>query len=724
MKRNLLVLCIFLISLLFLAPHLGDFAFPVNSQYSDLAISHYPNMVYIKQSLQQWKQIPLWSDTILSGYPFFADPLSGLWYPLNWPLLALPLPLGFNLLFILHLIWGGMGLYLFLLKKDLHPLAAVTGGLSFILMPKIFSHFAAGHMTLIMAVAWTPWLLYVEEINRRSRPRNWHRFLPGLILGMIALADVRWVLFSGLLWFAYRLTGYMQSKKRGKLSVDIQTANTKVSPTVTLKYFLIDTLLQGVLAFSISAVLLIPLIQFTGLSTRSALTSTDNLYLSLSPLQLFGLIFPDFGVYAEWALYPGALAFILLLFSLSTPSIRKKTAFWSITIGIALLYALGSNIPFLGVIQRLPGINLLRVPTRILFISGLAFSIISATAVDALMKNAIGLHSTAAQLALVIFSAFTPMFVLGLWWINGSFPLEFMWGGVFVVLFSVLVLMRINDKLGIRPWLALLLPLLVLDLGAVNNFGIRYTAAGVVQSEGEQVAEFLNSQENIARVYSPSYSIPQQTAVHYGLQLADGIDPLQLESYVQFMEKASGVPYLGYSVTLPPFASGEPQESNAAYSPDAESLGLLNVAYVASEFDIQDTDLDLIYQSGNTHVYRNRLVMPRAYVISEPGILQSSIREVSDLKITPNWISMRAEGPGLLVLSEIDYPGWEVMVDGQKTQIQVSHGILRSVEISEGEHQVRFSFHPKSLYLGGILSAAGWAAFLLSMILYQLKRGD
>lgn len=723
MKRNLLVLGIFSISLLFLAPHLADFAFPVNSQYSDLAISHYPNTIFIKQSLQQWKQVPLWSDTILSGYPFFADPLSGLWYPLNWLLLVLPLPLGFNLLFIFHLLWGGMGLYFFLLKKDLHPFAAVAGGLTFILMPKIFSHFAAGHITLIFALTWTPWLLYVEEINQQSRQRDWRRFLPGLILGVIALADVRWVLFSGLLWFAYRLVGYINFR-RERLSLEVSSRiGSGDSSTNSIRYFLLDTLLQGVLALLISAILLIPLIQYTSLSTRSALTAADNLFLSLSPLQLFGLVFPDFGVYAEWALYPGALAFILLLFSLLVPALRKRTAFWSITIVIVILYALGANIPFLGAIQQLPGVNLLRVPTRILFIGGLAFSIISAAGIDALSKDAVGQHSRAPQLILVVFSAFTLMFALGFWWIAGSVPVEFMWGSLFAVVFSVLVLIRMSGKLGVRPWLAMLLPLLVLDLGSVNNFGIRFTTPEVVQSEGEQAADFIRSQENLVRVYSPSYSIPQQTAVHYGLQLADGIDPLQLEAYVKFMEKASGVPNEQYSVTLPPFASGEPQQANAACSPDAKSLGLLNVGYVVSEFDIQNVDLELVDQVGSTRVYRNRLVLPRAYVLNVPGTTQSNFRDVSTLKITPNWISLSAAGPGLLVLSEINYPGWEVTVDGQKAQMLGSNGILRSVELGDGEHQVRFSFHPKSLYLGAILSAAGWIALLLSMVLYRSKRG-
>ncbi|MEA1977493.1 MAG: hypothetical protein U9N80_06295, partial [Chloroflexota bacterium] len=42
--------------------------------FSDLLISHWPNAVWIKQSIAEWGQIPLWNPNILSGIPFAADP--------------------------------------------------------------------------------------------------------------------------------------------------------------------------------------------------------------------------------------------------------------------------------------------------------------------------------------------------------------------------------------------------------------------------------------------------------------------------------------------------------------------------------------------------------------------------------------------------------------------------------------------------------------------------
>src|SRR4030043_313926 len=81
----------------------------VGGGYSDLLLSHWPNAHWLRRSLVEWGQIPLWNPQILSGAPFASDPLSGLWYPPVWLAPWLPGALGFNLLFLIHLAWAGLG---------------------------------------------------------------------------------------------------------------------------------------------------------------------------------------------------------------------------------------------------------------------------------------------------------------------------------------------------------------------------------------------------------------------------------------------------------------------------------------------------------------------------------------------------------------------------------------------------------------------------------------
>ena len=202
MIKKLFPFLILICPIALILPFLEQFAFPPGSPYSDLAITHLPNVLYLKQSILTGARIPLWSDLILSGYPFAADPLSGIWYLPGWLAVVLPEPFGFNLLIVVHLLFGGIGLFLFLRSENLGELPAVLGAFTFELMPKLFAHFASGHITLLFAVMWTPWLLWVEK-KKAVSPGWQYNFLAGIILGMIALADVRWVAYAGLVWMAF-----------------------------------------------------------------------------------------------------------------------------------------------------------------------------------------------------------------------------------------------------------------------------------------------------------------------------------------------------------------------------------------------------------------------------------------------------------------------------------------------------------------------------------------
>ena len=72
-------------------------------------------------------------------------------------------------------------------------------------------------------------------------------------------------------------------------------------------------------------------------------------------------------------------------------------------------------------------------------------------------------------------------------------------------------------------------------------------------------------------------------------------------------------------------------------------------------------------------------------------------------------------GTGLLVLSEIAFPGWRASVDGVSTPVLTANYILRAARIPAGSHKVAFRYEPASykvgLYLTCLAVAAG-AAFL------------
>ncbi len=52
---------------------------------------------------------------------------------------------------------------------------------------------------------------------------------------------------------------------------------------------------------------------------------------------------------------------------------------------------------------------------------------------------------------------------------------------------------------------------------------------------------------------------------------------------------------------------------------------------------------------------------------------------------------------GVLVFSEIYYPGWTATVDGQPVELGRVNYILRAINIKPGTHEVVLDFHPTSI---------------------------
>jgi hypothetical protein len=703
MMRKILFGLLFSLPVILWLPHLDQFVFQPASQYSDMAVTHVPNGIFIQQELRKTGTIPTWSDTIMSGYPFAADPLSGLHYPPGWLALLFPLPLGDHIILMLHLMAAGWGAYFLLRSEGICEPAAILGGLVFEAMPKLYAHLGAGHLTLLYAVCLTPWLLYTEK---RAWNRRWLRFvLPGFVLGCIALADVRWAAYAGLAWVAYCLR---ELRRQVKAAQNQKMSIRRLTQDWTGVH-LVNILLTGMTA----APLLLPLVQWIGLSTRAHMLTGDNSLLSLPPSQLLGLVYPNIGGPAEWMLYPGASIFLLAVLALVMPLTRRGTRFWSGALLFTLVLSLGAYMPMMNWILGLPGLNLLRVPPRALFLTGLSFSMVSGYALHDLLlrETQAGKQKDATNLVIFTLAAFFSL-LAGAVWMVISQPLpriQFTWGAFFLLAGAVVLILYRNEKMSPKMMFVLFTSICLVDMIGVNALSLVFIPADEVFAQGKPVADFLSGQEDIHqyRIYSPSYSLPQQTAAQYQFTLADGIDPMQLAAYSDFMKDATGVQSAGYSVTLPPFASGSPESDNQDAIPDAHELGLVSVKYIVSAFPLVSSQLDLLKQVGDIWVYTNPFALPRAWIQPPGSALGEQIIRVTDWTASPGQLQIQANGPGLLVLSELDYPGWQVTIDGKAGQVEKISGLLRGTQLEPGKHRVIFTFVPVPFMLGiGLFLAA------------------
>ncbi len=661
--------------------------------YSDLAITHWPNAVFIQDTLRETGRLPLWRPLIMAGAPFAANPLSGLWYPPNLLLLFLPLPSAFNLLLAVHLLWGGLGMYRLGQQFHVSRGAALVAAAAWVLAPRTVAHLGAGHVGLVCALGWWPWV--IGATHRARKNGTWQAWgIAGGVFALEFLADPRIAALTLPVAVAVALfTQEAATSPHPSPPPAPPLAGERRAGPFLLRW--LGQALVGALVFLlITAVQTLPLAEFMGYSTRSSLSPYVAGWSSLPWNYLLGVLLPDRGGFHEWMTYVGPAVLTCALLGLR---LLGRRAWWVLAgLGLAVLFALGINTPFYRLLVRVvPGLTWLRVPARAWFIVTFGLALLAGVGVHALQQRA-----------------------------------------------------RPGQRLSPSGVAALALALVVVDLGFMDASLIRPRSVASVLAEGGELAATLAAQPGLFRIYSPSYSLPQQTGAVYGLQSVDGVDPLQLAETVAFVRQAAGLEGQPprYSEVLPPAPpNGDVILGHRDARPDLNLLGLLNVRYLAAEFPLQVEGLVERGRFGTTYLYENTHVLPRAFVLYRAGpvagpeealarLKEADPRQVAFIEggaaltgqstatlsealltaYTPDSITVRAtlEQPGVLILSEVWYPGWEARIDGQPVPIYRADGLLRAVYLQPGTHTIAFSYTPWTVKAGLALSALGWVAFI------------
>ena len=97
------------------------------------------------------------------------------------------------------------------------------------------------------------------------------------------------------------------------------------------------------------------------------------------------------------------------------------------------------------------------------------------------------------------------------------------------------------------------------------------------------------------------------------------------------------------------------------------------------------------------------------------AIPQDTVSLVSITSYEPNRLTydVSSDKGGVLVFSEIYYPGWEATVDGHPVELGRVDYILRALNIQPGKHQVELSFFPKSVNMTETIAYIAYVLLLL-----------
>ena len=95
---------------------------------------------------------------------------------------------------------------------------------------------------------------------------------------------------------------------------------------------------------------------------------------------------------------------------------------------------------------------------------------------------------------------------------------------------------------------------------------------------------------------------------------------------------------------------------------------------------------------------------------------QDTLSVVTITSYEPNRLTyeVSSDKGGVLVFSEIYYPGWEAKVDGQPVELGRVDYILRALNIQPGKHEVELSFFPKSV---NATETVAYVAYVLLLLL-------
>lgn len=752
LKRSWPIALLIIIVFAFFKPFIFAGKFPIPSDtivglyhpFRDLYKEDYPNGIPFKNFLitdpvrQQipWRQVsldllkkgelPLWNPYTFGGSPLLANHQAAPLYPLNILFFVLSFPIAWSILILLQPLLSSIFMYFYLRNINIGKIASLLGGITF-----AFSGFSVAWMewgTVGHVVLWLPSvLLSIDKIfgfllNRKIDNRKlkvvWSGILVFSLASSFLAGHLQTFFYVFLLSVAYFFARWTQFGKPKKILLLFILLNS---------LFIIFTSVQWA-----------PMLEFITLSGRN-LDQADWTRIGwFIPWQhLIQFIAPDFfgnpttlNYWGEWNYgeFIGYVGIIPLLFSIFALFIRrdKKTFFYGIIFFLSLIFSLPSIFAKIPFILQIPFISTAQ-PTRLLVLTDFSLAVLAALGFEFFMRQ---------KKSILYPIWFMGMVFVGLWMFiflgknvvesenllvtkNNLILPTVLFAIVSILLYSHKVFSKMK-RFTLMIYIIVLI-VTVFDLIRFSNKFTPFTNQEYLFPNTKTI-EFLQNKnkEEIFRIATTDNRIlPPNFSVMYRLQTVDGYDPLYLQRYGELIAASQRrEPNIS-----PPFGFNR---IIAPHTIDSKIIDLLGVRYILSLSEIQSQYLTKVFQEGETKVYENKNVVPRAFFVEEivsvtnkneairamfedvfeprkvaivenyQGVLSSTPRkctcEARIVSYSENRVSIetKSEDDRFLVLTDSFYPSWKATIDGVETIIYRTDYHFRGVFVPAGRHKVIF----------------------------------
>lgn len=729
-------------------------------------------------------RIPLWNPYTYAGAPFWADIQSAVLYPGSLLTLLLSGAWGFSLFAleveaILHFWLAGIFTYLFVRRLTRHRGAALFAAITF-----TFSGYLTGYPGQQLAVLetdiWLPLLLYLADraLLDRSGERPYLRPSPsamltaGLVWGVTLLAghpqSAMFVFYTFILYVMFLLLTWRRHPGSQSAQQPTREPPTPHSPLPTPYSLLLTPLLTICIGVGLSAIAWLPSLEYMRLSVRAAgvYDSMATGFPLYDPIQM--LLPGSVSFYSP--LYVGVLPLLLAVWAALVLRQRETTYWGGLATGALLLSFGGETFLYTPFYLLVPGFSVFRDQERAAFIVSFALAVLAGYGFKYQTSNQQTPNSklqTVVGWLLVGAVGLVLLFFYGLnnaGWQDDS-PFNFLLGrSVWLAILLALIwgVMKIGEwrsetrdlgsgtsgkrlKTGERvqrttPYSLLAISYLLLvtfDLFSVNwktNINPSLPEAQTAVPALVQAIQQDASPGEVFRVYN-EYRIYENYGVPYAMEDAWGASPLRLDRYDAMyrslrMERVWELLNVKYVITW------------------------RNELYAPSEIIYQETTGDDV-----TYVHRLNHISPRAWFVYQVEEVDdgAALARLDAFSFDPTQVALvppdmsvfavgrvpgdetgqieidhRAPGTillhvntpadGLLVLSEVYYPGWQAIVDSQRVPIVRTDYTLRGVPIPAGNHRVQIFYRPATIAWGAVISGATLTAVAMTGLWFWLRR--
>ena len=691
----------------------------------------YQVLPWYQVQARAWHQgvFPLWDPYQWSGQPLLGQMQPGAAFPLNWPLFLAPLEDGSISLGYIHWHYVLMhllaALFMYALARELGrgKFASLTAGLAFACAGYVGS---IGWPQMLHGAIWLPLAVLLFHRIVRAESRGQALLFAALCGGAIGIS-----LLSG----HHQTPAFMLFALTG-LFVYFFIEKFRASKAQAARFGALFALI-ALVAFLVAALQLLPAIEYgqqayRWVDTQAPVSLNDPVpYYAqydhrLFPLTLIGTVIAR--AHFQVNTFIGVVLLVFTILGVALSWRDRWVRVYSCLAVVALAYAFGSFSAFHGWVYALvPFADKARSPGHAVYVYQFAGFIVMAFGIDRFFEQ----ERTGELLTRWIA------------WIRRALV------GFAAVTFTLFLYLAMNKTMETNPGDQIMIAVLACLLLAALLVAYR---RGAIPPAALRWSLLLLA----------IFELSATTAY----DIVDRGDPLRAKSLPHLTEAAAAMDYLKsqpgpfrFDIANTDFKANlggwEGVESSGGYlasisrdlydfmSADwTRGANLTNTVYTLAKDPRQPREgAELVFTAPNGwKVYRNPGASPRAWVVHDAADISpprgstapppaaepcGEPQPVAFSSRTMHGSTARATlaCQGFVIFAEPDFPGWRATLDGQPAAIYRAHGALRAIAAPAGQHEITFQYRPRSVIIGGALTAFGFLVCLICAAL-AWRRGD